>query len=41
MDVRMLFLQSALGERTNSKALGKCDQRKEQREVLRWANVIA
>lgn len=37
----VLFLQSALGERTNSKILGKCDQKEEQQKVLSWDNVIA
>jgi len=41
MDVTVLFLQSALKKRMNSKALGKHDQREEQWKVLRWANVIA
>lgn len=40
VDVRVPFLQSALGERTNSNTQSKHDQR-DQWKVLRWANMTA
>lgn len=35
LDARVPFLQSALGERTNSNILGKHDQRDQQKESIK------
>lgn len=40
VDVRVPFLQSALGERTNSNTVGKYEKR-DQWKLIRWANVTA